>query len=643
VADLPPWPQIYGLALLHVLLLLWLVYWLIPGWIWPFGPRSGPAGVLARAIWTVFAFGLLVHLMVVLRIYEGLTLLLLLAAGLWYGWRARSGGATAVAQLLVLFRKVYDWLHGGWRSHLGQMRQRMAASVGSVTWSGALSACAVVLPVGVAAWERFAQAVTRISPALSDAEVNLKWMRLLENSYSTVYLYVDGVYPMGMYTFLSLMRKLSALNPVVLLQVTGPLVGLGLVVLGAVALYIATGRGVAAAVFAWLYGTMAAWLPISLERQAAHNSQEFGMLFILPAVAFAIRYLLDGERWQVVAAAAAVGMTVLTHPVPAIYAVLGVGVSAVVMTLIRLCWRRCLALAGWCAAASVLAALPPAVGLALGIPWNGSSISYAAETVAGIPKPSLLLVLLAGVPVVFGLAGWVIVRVRRVREVGAEAAVCIALGVAALAGLAVTWAPALGVPIRFFYDRGRDPASMLLAAGVAAGVAVLAAPLLDRARWRWMAPVLLMSGMAVAWWQVPPPIAAPYRIFNDAMLYEYLRIDGAHAAGTWAMVAGPDAYTLALGRAQHIYPNELNTRYLITREGLTDLKFPGMPVPLDFFFFVDRQTPEGLPTTAERAVNRADASLQLSVWIQQALQSGLPLQRVYSDATLDVWELQPDR
>jgi hypothetical protein len=149
--------------------------------------------------------------------------------------------------------------------------------------------------------------------------------------------------------------------------------------------------------------------------------------------------------------------------------------------------------------------------------------------------------------------------------------------------------------------------------------------------------------MGVSWWQAPPPVAAPYRIFNDAMLYQYLRIDSAHAAGTWAMVAGPDAYTLALGRAQHIYPNELETRYRITTAGLEDKQFPGPPVKLDFFFFVDRQIPEGLPTTAERAVNRADATAQLDGWIQRSLESGLPLHRIYSDATLDVWELQPDQ
>lgn len=578
VAELPSWPVIYFWALLHLLVLVTLVYGLFPLWalrVFRLPTGTGLAGVLARSVWAFFVIGLLIHGLVVLRVFEGLVLLLGLALILLYWSQTRDLSALvlSVARWLSVpralsWRSIWQALWGSVRSLPGRQ-------------SGLVALLPVLVPLAVSGWLRFADALGRVSPAMADAEVTIKWMRLVENSYSSINLYPDGVYPMGMYTFLALLRKLSHMNPIPLLQVTGPMVGFGLVLGGAAALYMLTRRPLAAAVYAWLYGTMATWLPINIERHAAHNSQEFGMLFMLPAVAFAMQYILEGQRWQALAAAAALGMTVLVNPqVAGLYTGLALAISAFLVALDRwVGWRRLLALAGWSAAGGVLGALPPVMGLLLGLEWHGSSLEYATAAISPttVPGPGLLMLLIPAAALLSGAVVWWWPGQGRGSGNRSVAAAALGLGASALLAVALTWSPAYGVPLRFLYDRGRDPTAMLVAAAGGSLWALLTIPLAHYRRWRWLPATLILAAMPAAWWLFPPEVPRPYRVFNDATLYQYLRIDAASEPGTWAMVAGPDGYTLALGRAFHIYPGELDQRYQYGPDGLIDLTFPRPP------------------------------------------------------------------
>lgn len=652
MADLPVWPLLYLRSLLHVLVLIAAVYVVLPLWLWP-GMRSrGVSGFLARALATGFGLTLLIHLLAALGIFEGLAVALVMAAVISVPFVRRLRSRKDDAEYATAWLDLVDEAIGRW----ARLRAGLAAGF---RWerlktllapAGLLTALLMIAPAAVAAWERFSQALVRVSPPFSDAEVTIKWYRLLQVSFSQVSLYVDGIYPRGLYTFLSLLGKFTDLNAILLVQTVGPLQGLGLVLLGGIALYVATKQPVAAVVYMWLYGTMAAWFPISLERHAGLNSQEFGMLFILPAAAFAIGYVLEGERTFLVGAAAALGLAVLTHPVSAIYAAIGVAVPAVVLTLAgeglqaapgARPWRRLGALAGWSVAAGVAGALPPLIGLLAGLPWHGSSLLYADTPLApgSAPPAPPLLVAIAALAVVAGLVGLAVPYFRRQTAAAYAAAASFGLGAAALTAIWVTWGLVRFLPYRFLLDRGPDPAAMLVTAAAGAAAALLLLPLTAHKGWRYAAGALLLAAMALSWRVSPPQAAAPYRVFNDQMLYQYLRVDAAHQPGTWAMVAGPDGYTLSIGRAFHIYPQELDTRYRIDADGLTDLKNPGPPVKEDIYFFIDRKPPENLPLMLQRLTDRQIATEEAGAWISLAKGRGLPLRLVYHDATLDVWEL----
>jgi hypothetical protein len=641
LANLPPWPQYYAQSLVLVSGILFLVLVLVPRFLWGRGVGDPITDALARSLWTLAFFSLLVHLLVTMRAYEGLTFVVaLIMVWLWRIRRHLVGNTSLFRDIGLVaeveLRAALHWLASG---GLGAWARERRAQLKRPSVAATLTALAIVAPMLVAARQQFTDNFTRISPAFSDAEVTIKWMRLLENSYEEIHLYVDGVYPLGMYTLLSLVRKLSLQNPVVVLQTTGPMVGFALVLVGAAAVFIMTRRPLAAAIYAWLYGTMSGWLPVDIERHAGHNSQEFAMLFILPAAAFSQLYLTQGVRFYAGATGGAVLLAVLTHPIATLFVVLAVcGPTGISLLRERFRnWRQVLILAAACALGALGGALPPLIGVALGLPTHGSSTAYATERFdpAFYPGPPYWMVAVLAASLL--LAFWHLVWRRRFADPAGIAA--LGLGASTLVGMAVAYSPLLGIPARVLYDRGRDPASMLLAAAAGAAFALLCSRALKFPRIAWVPPAALLGAMALAWYVSPPAIARPPRVFDDAALYQYMRIWNAHDPGSWAMVAGPDAYTLAIARANHYYPEDLNTKYEIGPEGVREIGQQSKPVKLDLYFFIDWSIPDD-PQSAERGVARITESEKIQNWVHAALERGLPLALRYRDPTLQVWSLE---
>ena len=121
--------------------------------------------------------------------------------------------------------------------------------------------------------------------------------------------------------------------------------------------------------------------------------------------------------------------------------------------------------------------------------------------------------------------------------------------------------------------------------------------------------------------------------------YQYMRIWNAHEPGTFALVAGPDGYTLAIARGTHYYPEDLDTKYRVEKDGVTEIGKSAPPVKLDMYFFVDWKWPED-PYSNARGEARVQESEKLENWIQSALKRGLPLAHTYHDTNLDVWALE---
>lgn len=637
--DLPPWPALAGVTLLRILLAVVLLYVFLPIIIFPGRYEPGSDFLVQRAVWMAFTATAVVHILAVLRLYEAVMFLSLMAllASRWRLLAVKRKTLTQIGAGLAgwifdlmdqrpVFRDWFDYLprfFSQLRERSGRWRDRIWISL---PWFNLFAVGAA------AAWMLLADAFQNPSPALSDAPVTLAWMKYLENNH----LYRDGVYPQGMYVFLTLIRKFTGVNHVEVMNLTGPLVGL--LILSAVVYFVfkTTASLSAATAAALIYGTLPRLLPMAFDRHAAHNSQEFGLIFSLPAAWFAFSYLRRGNPADRLTASAAAGMTAFTHPIPALLAVSAIGASGLAAFFSRRApeWRRLVSLTAGLAGAGLAAAAPMALALAAGHNWHGTSAEYLQSTVELKQRPDPLILGAVTLALIFTAGGLVLARTARqpfrqdlwARRSAAAAAAAVSIGLYLL--------PSIGVPLEALADRSGETAAL--------GLTVLAAlvwSILESALARirpGLAPglsaVLTSLLITVSWTLFPPEPVRPYRHYPQELIRQYLRADKSFTPGRWTLVTGDLGYALALGRAYHMYPDDFVAMA------------SKMPPAADHWIeFANRSkmtiSPTYLLITEKSPPQTPD---RLQQWISQN-HDRLPLVMVFNGNQLTVWRLElPD-
>lgn len=625
----PPWPLALSLALVRVLIVLAICFVGVPLMLFPEFDDSESDAFAGRASLFMFLVLAIAHGLALAGLYEGLVVLsALLAAAVWryYLSLAPSRRAELRKRFGVGALNLIDRLTG----HPSATRQQAAARQPSpaygrhrprrpaparqsrlpAQWPAWVLLAAIV---GVAAWMRYASGYAHPAPAYSDAPVTLKWMK----DFGMNRIYSDGVYTQGLYAFLALVKKLSMETSVLVMYAMGPLVGVFMVL--SVAGYVrwSTGSNLAAAAAALLYGTLPSLLPAEFNRQAGYNSQEFAVVFVLPAAWFAYRYLAEGRRRYGGAAAAAAGVVAFTHPMPSMIAVSALAAVVVAAVTSRFTTAaRVVRLTIWCAVAGLIAVTSPLLGLTvMHRPWHSTTIAFLDDKGAPFPglPPWYALALLGGA----ALAP-LLVRERRTALWTAVLVMLAALG--------AWYLPFFVEPLRTFGYRSMEGGALAL--GIAAGLVwhslQCVAPRPFRST---LGGAIILAGLAgFAWYRWPPPIANPPRISNDEAIVQFLRFDRFHRPGDWMVVMDEPGYPLALGRGEHQYPADFvqNVRASSTMWCWQEKDGSLTRGPRTAGLFLDRQSPS-YPA--------------LQKWVDEHRQS-LPLTLAYQGKTLDVWLLE---
>lgn len=636
---LDPWPVTAATILIRTLVVIAFLYWLLPRWIFGKGEDDGPNRPVERAIWIAYLLTASVHLLAAIHLYEAAALLLLLlgAGGIE---RLRQMKPEAMRQIGGQYLgRLFDLIDQPRSVRVHLRLPRWGPPSG---WWGLGLWMLLVAVLGVGAWLRFDEAFHSAAPALSDAPINLAWMRYLENN-SLYGLNGDtAVYPRGMYAFLSIVRKLAVLNSVEVLDLTGPLVGF-LILLSLVYFVYQTTRSPGpAVVVALVYGTLPSLLPYEFDRHAAHNSQEFGMLFVLPAAWAAYAFLLQGRRADRLTAAAAAGMAAFTHPVPTLFVVPAMAATGLValVTRGRSAWRRLPSLVGWVGTAGVVAAAPVGIALAMGLPWHGSSVAYLQAEVAELPPlpPLYPMVIASGAALLLlgsALAWW---RQRRGGDPTALAGHA-ALAAAAITGLGLYLLPWAGVRLEALAERSVEFAAIGLALAAALAWSLLES--LFARRW-WIALPTLAVLTATAWYRFPPEPARPYHYYSHQAIIQYLWADRSLTIGEWTLVTGHTGYALALGRSYHQYPQD----FIAMADSLPDdparwipaAQQSGIGVTPHYLLLVERIIPLAPFQAAEVAKPRLEDAARLEAWVR-ANQSRLSITQVFDGEEVSAYLL----
>lgn len=639
MAELHPWAFQATTALFRVLLAVVLVFGIVPALAFPW--RQGLAGLdlaLARALWMAFATTVTVHLLVALRIYEAAVFLVLcLAAAAATRWRPLSPEERVrwKGRLLSGFFDLVDGRYP-WRAPLARRLGRLGRLVPPRPLGERAAGAMLLLVLAVAAWMRYAEAFTTPAPALSDAPVNLAWLKHMTNNV----LYGGEVYPRGMYAVLSLLAKLSGLNGLLVLDVTGPLVGFSILLSLLFFVHRATRSTGAVVVSALVYGTLPQVLPMDFARHAAHNSQEYALIFVLPAAWFAWSYLVNGHAAERFAAAAAAGLAAFTHPVPTLFVIAALGAAGVAACLADLArWRRLAHLATWTALAGAIALTPPILALALGQHWHASSLQYLGEFAA---QPPSLNVTFAGLAIL--ALGLVIATAILSRRRGPAATLMESWAPAAalvVVALTIHLLPALGLRSRALADRGGEIAALGLGVAAGLGWALLEAAL---GRRRMLAIGLLPPLIAAAWIAFPPQPARPYHVFTKELILQYLRADATFTPNAWTLVmGGHTSHALAYGRALHLYVDEfigLADRMPADADKWLEIGDKlGIPLTPDYLLVVEKEIPLAPFEPPAEALPRLAEASRLRHWIDSHRKT-LPLRLVLDGGQVSVWHLQ---
>ena len=396
----------------------------------------------------------------------------------------------------------------------------------------------------VSAYLRYYDPLSHATPGMSDASVNLAWVKYITMNI----LFHDGIYPHGLHIYLATLLKFAGDDAIYIFKYAGPLNG----ILTSMGLYLfvwkVTHRKTAGIVAAFMYGVLGFMLPLGWERQATNFPQEFGLVFMLPAWHFTLRYLETKERLHFWNAGAAYAVLGLVHSL--IYAFMALGVALILFVYLITGFRRHiksvlkLSLAGIVSA--VIAFLPILYGWLIGKTFHGSSVEYfTGEALATIPALTMLdygvFAIMGGT---FLLILWNISKSKQWRPL---LFIILLTVMANLSYRYLGWLTENVVVI----SRISLLWAIVVCMAIAMGWHFIMQPLrFFKQRFEIIFCIIVLVSATAYYRPVP---AVPYKMMNDSMINQYLNISHQYIPTTWMMVSNEEGYWLSLYKAWHTH------------------------------------------------------------------------------------------
>lgn len=401
--------------------------------------------------------------------------------------------------------------------------------------------------LGYATYLRFYDTLIHAAPAMSDAYVTLAWIKYIDGRV----LFYDGIYPQGFHIYLSILHKFAACDALYILKYTGPFNGI-LTTIG-IYLFVAklTGRMLPGILSAFVYGVLGGMLPLEWQRQASTNSQEFALVFLLPAWSYAYSFLQTRERRYLWTAAASFAIIGLVHTL--VLAFLWVGLACLVTAYLLVDFRQSLRPVRQLITAGIVtglvAAFPVPIALLAGKKFHSSSLEFLTSTIqTGIPLLTLIDKLaLLGFVVFLLMTLWT----RKTNNSVAMPIFVFFIGAASFL-MYLLVGPMTGSAV--LVERLGILWSLMAAVGVGIGAEAVIRLIPGKQNTLNLSIVSLVAFALMAWSvsYIKPLPAQPYKMQYDMEINQYLRIAQEYTPSEWTIVSPEEGYDLALGKGWHI-------------------------------------------------------------------------------------------
>ena len=601
---------------------------LILPWIaWPGSLEDGRLKAFWRTLLIGVAFWIAVgYLLSALGFFEPITLFLSAVVGVVVarGYRRRlrnSAVTTAPTEQRAMDVGILDRNVGElWRTVIvpaGKQLRRWAGAQCSRPLRdpytvGTLAVLAASF--GLRAWGPLHQ----VAPGSSDGYVHLLWTK----EFMLDHPFYGGVYPEGMHAIAAAIATIFFINPLSVLRFIGPMDGL-LMVLGVYTLTRETsGNRLAAITALAIFGLSTnSPLPEQAWRQMNDLPQEASAAFFGYGVALAWEYLRTGRDVALWLYGLCTTVELWIHPYSPAFATVVVGALVVGRWAVH-GWRD---VVGWrviagTTVAGIIGLLPLAIGLALGVPFFHSGLSFVLQSVSGTSKTvshPLSALITSPLYVQLGAALGLAICVLSVWSVPAKRQDRLGLGLALMAIWLLYMAHSLGLPsLADAYRVGEFYSMLLCAVGV---TLVFLGP--------WGKPSHVGASVAVAGllvvpgmvrWPPAPPVPAHYEPLDSGKVY--LKIERTLTPDTWTIISPVQQYSEVLGKGYHAELSTFLKQYPLSEAADSSFSLPKAMKTPEVFIWVQTHPIPGADVLEQKSI---------AVWSQAYAQAHPGTMTVY--------------
>jgi len=511
----------------------------------------------------------------------------------------------------------------------------------SADFSSVLLSSSFLLIFAQAAYLRFYDAIRNAAPAFSDAYVTLAWMKYVNSRI----LFHDGIYPQGFHIYLSTISKLSAVNPLLVLKYAGPLNSI-LIILSIYFAGLALSRRITGGLAAALaYTALTRFLPYEYTRQAATSSQEFALVFLLPCTVFALKYLQTHKKQYLLATAACLTVTGLTHALITIFAVIGIA-SAVLASLLtgprRFRFGSLVDLFKGGMIAGAISVLPLLIGMALGIGMHASSLRFAVATSDGPCPPITPFMLAVFSAALLSVLGSFLRRRDPLALPGALTGFLLLCG-----AMLLYQGPRFGLKSEALNARSGEFAAVAMSVAYGLGWAyLLPYPAGQKLYQRFLRlltatlTIVLVVGVTIQAKPVPPE---PYKMQYNSWVDQYLRITQTCLPSEWLLVSGQEGYALAYGQGWHLMIGDFLS-YVSPDTPKLVYNSPGAVSTIDhpYVFIFHERVPYWVDheLVIKMMSQRMEEERRMVEWIERYRRTHDNLSVFYEDKDIVVWVIK---
>lgn len=632
--------------ILHYLFSFILLFYLLPIVLFKSEYEDKAELTFSGYIKMIFLLIISGYILVILKLYEVMSILMMLFVIIGIRYKQKHG-KKAVPKTPRVLKRLFDFLDGLAKMNpyliktniVEKQKRRRQNLLKRLNWFVVLEIFALVLIVASSAYARFYDAFKNAAPPLSDSYVTLAWMKYINNRD----LFHDGIYPQGFHIYLSYLSKFAAVDSLYVLRYTGPLNTL----LIAIGLYVVirklTNNAVGGLVAAWIYGVVLVIVPLlSIDRQAATNSQEFAFVFIFPTIYFLVKFFQTERKEDLVVGLLSNCITGLVHSLGFALAglIVGILIFSSFITL-RKRWKVYIKIIVGALLTVVISMIPLGVGYLLGKGLNSSSAEYLASQVTTYHYKKLTLIDYIALGSILLL---MILQLRR-KLTKNERFIGLFTILTGLSVFILYYAGGVLTKSTVIDTRSMDLWGLILPFCIGISVSFLFNVFKEKPK-QYVNGIIMVGLSIVTIIYRPNPII-PYKLEYNENVEQYFEISKKYLPQTWLIVSQDEGYSISLGTGFHMHLGDFLKTYNPDAQTLTKFNegAPDKNLPPHIFIFKEKKVFEVSKTNSIYSLlepkykQRAKEYKEVTKWIKTHRESGYKTKIFFENKHIIVYQL----